>query len=87
MNLYFVIAEELHQNVVVLKVKNLELMSELGEAKAIEEKQGIKIIRLGHQLRDRERLLETATDSNRTRAIRLHAIVRDLRLVVYVTVI
>ncbi|XP_066957218.1 LOW QUALITY PROTEIN: centrosomal protein of 290 kDa-like [Macrobrachium rosenbergii] len=69
---------ELHQDIVLLKVKNLELLSELEETKAINEKQGMKIIRLSHQLRDRERLLETATDSSRSRAIRLYAIVRDL---------
>ncbi|XP_064105190.1 LOW QUALITY PROTEIN: centrosomal protein of 290 kDa-like [Macrobrachium nipponense] len=70
---------ELHQDIVLLRVKNLELLSELEETKAINEKQGMKIIRLSHQLRDRERLLETATDSSRSRAIRLYTIVRDLR--------
>ncbi|XP_068215438.1 centrosomal protein of 290 kDa-like [Palaemon carinicauda] len=70
---------ELHQDIILLKVKNFELLSELDETKAINEKQGMKIIRLSHQLRDRERLLETATDSSRGRALRLYAIVKDLR--------
>ncbi|ROT64968.1 hypothetical protein C7M84_017075 [Penaeus vannamei] len=70
---------ELHQDIVCLKVKNLELIATQEEAKVANEKLSIEISRLRQQLRDRDRLLETATDSSRSRATRLHVIIRDLR--------
>ncbi|XP_071534786.1 centrosomal protein of 290 kDa-like isoform X2 [Panulirus ornatus] len=69
----------LHQEILLLKVKNLELTVDVDETKALSEKQKIEISRLSQQLRDRERLLETAADTSRARATRLHVIIRDLR--------
>lgn len=85
MNLYF--TGELHQDIVYLKVKNLELIAAQEEAKAANEKLSVEISRMRQQLRDRDRLLETATDSNRSRATRLHVIIRDLRFVMDVTAV
>ncbi|XP_047480912.1 centrosomal protein of 290 kDa-like [Penaeus chinensis] len=70
---------ELHQDIVYLKVKNLELIAAQEEAKAANEKLSVEISRMRQQLRDRDRLLKTATDSSRSRATRLHVIIRDLR--------
>lgn len=85
MNLCF--TGELHQDIVCLKVKNLELIATQEEAKVANEKLSIEISRLRQQLRDRDRLLETATDSSRSRATRLHVIIRDLRFVKDITAI
>nr|XP_045615511.1 centrosomal protein of 290 kDa-like isoform X1 [Procambarus clarkii] len=69
----------LHQEIIFLKVKNLELIAELDETKSEREKQIIEMSRLSQQLRDRERLLETSADTSRARATRLYIIIRDLR--------
>ncbi|KAG7174085.1 Centrosomal protein of 290 kDa-like 1 [Homarus americanus] len=70
---------QLHQEIIFLKVKNLESIAALDETKAMNEKQTIEILRLSQQLRDRERLLETAVDTNRARSTKLYIIIRDLR--------
>lgn len=73
------IPDYLHQEVTFLKVKNLELIHQVEELKLLEEKQSAEVFRLAQQVRDRERLLETSTDTSRARATRLHLIIRDLR--------
>lgn len=57
----------------------MELIHQVEEMKAAEEKQSAEVFRLAQQVRDRERLLETSTDTSRARATRLHLIIRDLR--------
>ncbi|XP_063883393.1 centrosomal protein of 290 kDa-like [Scylla paramamosain] len=69
----------LHQEITFLKVKNLELIHQVEELKLVEEKQSAEVFHLAQQVRDRERLLETSTDTSRARATRLHLIIRDLR--------
>lgn len=49
------------------------------EVRAREERQSAEVLRLAQQVRDRERLHETATDASRARATRLYLIIRDLR--------
>ncbi|XP_050702166.1 centrosomal protein of 290 kDa-like isoform X1 [Eriocheir sinensis] len=70
---------QLHREITYLKVKNLELLHQVEEMKATEEKQSGEVFRLAQQLRDRERLHETSSDASRARATRLHLIIRDLR--------
>ncbi|KAK7083666.1 hypothetical protein SK128_007668, partial [Halocaridina rubra] len=74
---------ELQRSIIQLKVKNLETVAELEETRAMAEKQNINIIRLKHELRDRERLLETLKDASRCHATRLHTIIRDLRFEIF----
>ncbi|CAL4117229.1 unnamed protein product, partial [Meganyctiphanes norvegica] len=69
----------LHHEITSIKVHNLELSNELQECKSSVNKKQLEICKLEHKLRDRERLLETARDTNRARAVRLHVIIRDLR--------
>lgn len=63
----------------------MELLHQVEEVKALEEKQGAEVFRLTQQVRDRERLHETSTDASRARATRLHLIIRDLRWVLFLT--
>ncbi|XP_069941659.1 centrosomal protein of 290 kDa isoform X3 [Cherax quadricarinatus] len=71
--------DEFSREIIFLKVKNLELIAEVDETKALCEKRSVEISSLSQQLRDRERLLETSTDTNHARATRLYVIIRDLR--------
>ncbi|XP_076036930.1 centrosomal protein of 290 kDa-like [Oratosquilla oratoria] len=69
----------LHQDIIALKVKNLELEVNLEKSETTLEKHSRHISNLEYHFKERNVLLETAVDSARTRATRLYAVIRDLR--------